>query len=120
MRYTRKRTDDDLRVLAGYAVRDPQTGAVVGVLDQLIERDGGASRRLGQGRGGHGRCSPWGNRGPSGNVGTLRADSFHAFKHGGLVTHRPDLEILDQDGHVVDAAVFVWMRKKDEPHARGY
>jgi hypothetical protein len=36
VRYTRKRTDDDLRVLAGYAVRDPQTGAVVGVLDQLI------------------------------------------------------------------------------------
>lgn len=116
--YTRKRTDDDLRVLAGYAVRDPQSGAVVGVLEQFI----GVAPEL---------RAAWG-KAEEATIGALRgaiadlADTwqrfgkhFHAFKHGGLVTHRPDLEILDEDGNVVDPAVIVWMRKKNEPHAHG-
>jgi len=116
--YTRKRTDDDLRVLAGYAVRDPQSGAVVGVLDQFI----GVTPEL---------RAAWG-KAEEATIGVLRgaiadlADTwrrfgkyFHAFKHGGLVTHRPDLEIVDDDGGVVDPAVAVWMRKKNEPHAHG-
>ena len=116
--YTRKRTDEDLRVLAGYAVSDPQTGAVVGVLDQFV----GLTPEV---------RAAWA-KAEEATIGVLRgavadlADTwrrfgkyFHAFKHGGLVTHRPDLAILDDDGSVADPTVAVWMRKKDEPRARG-
>ena len=44
---------------------------------------------------------------------------FHAFKPGGLVTNRADLEILNDDGEVVDPVIAIWMRKKDEPQAHG-
>ncbi len=116
--YTRKRTDDQLRVLAGYAVRDPQSGAVVSVLDQLI----GVTPEL---------RAAW-DKAEEATIGLLRgaiaeltdawrrfSKYFHAFKHGGLVTHRPDFEILDYDGEVVDPAIAVWMRKKNEPHVHG-
>jgi hypothetical protein len=116
--YTRKRTDNDLRVLVGYAVRDPQSGAVVGLLDQLI----GVTPEV---------RAAWG-KAEEATVTVLRgaiadlADTwrrfgkyFHAFKHGGLVTHRPDLEILDDDGNLVDPAIAVWMRRTNEPHAHG-
>jgi hypothetical protein len=116
--YTRKRTHDDFRVLAGYAVRDPQSGALVGVLDQMI----GVTPAL---------RAAW-DKAEEGTIGVLQGaiaelaetwrrfgKHFHAFKHGGLVTHRPDLEILDADGNLVDPAVAVWTRKKNEPHVAG-
>jgi hypothetical protein len=117
--YTRKRTDDDFRVLAGYAVRDPQSRAVVGVLDQFdrVTPDLRAAWRKAE----------------EATIDLVRgaiaelADTwrrfgkyFHAFKHGGLITHTPDFEVVDDDGDVVDPAIAVWMRKKPEPHAQGH
>lgn len=45
---------------------------------------------------------------------------FHAFKHGGLVANRPDLQLRDDDGRLLDPAIAVWLRRKDEPFGHGH
>jgi hypothetical protein len=118
--YTRKRTDDDLRVVAGYAVRDPASGATLRVADELfgtqLPPDVSAA---------------W-SKAEQVTIDVLRgaladlADTwqrfgkyFHAFKHGGLVTNRPDFEIIGVGGIALTPAVAVWVRKKQEPQAHG-
>ena len=119
--YGRKRTDEDLRVLAGYAVKDPASNNVLSVVGDLIADGVSAQARV-----------AW-RKAEDATTGVLRpafddlADTwtrfskyFLAFKHGGLVAHRADFEIVGDDGAVVDPAIAVWMRRTDEPHAHGH
>ena len=107
-----------MRILAGYAVRDPEAGAVAGLLDQFA----GVKSEL---------RAAWG-RAEDATIAVLRgaiaelADTwscfgrhFHAFKHGGLVTNRADLEILNDDGEVVDPGDRYLDAQEHEPQAHG-
>lgn len=118
--YSRRRTDDDLRIVAGYAVRDPATGATVRVADGLF------GLRLSA------EVSAAWAKAEQATVDVLRgalvelsdtwrkfSKYFHAFKHGGLVASRPDFEIVGDDGVVVTPAIAVWVRRKQEPQAHG-
>lgn len=118
--YSRRRTDDDLRIVAGYAVRDPATGATVRVAD------GTFGLRLSA------EVSAAWAKAEQATVDVLRgalvdlsdtwrkfSKYFHAFKHGGLVAGRPDFEIVGEDGVVLTPAIAVWVRRKQEPQAHG-
>jgi hypothetical protein len=118
--YSRKRTDDDLRVVAGYAVRDPASSAILRVADHLFGAQLPADV-----------SSAWA-KAEQVTIDVLRealtdlaetwrkfGKYFHAFKHGGLVASRPDFEIVSDDGVVLTPAIAVWVRKKQEPQAHG-
>jgi hypothetical protein len=117
--YTRNRTDDDLRVLAGFAVKDQASGQMLNIADEFLSGDR------------HGAVRAAWRKAEDATIIALRsaiielADTwsrfskyFHAFKHGGLVAHRNDLEV-SEGGAVLDPAIAVWIRKKVEPQVHG-
>jgi hypothetical protein len=117
--YQRKRTDEDLRVLASYAVRDPVNGAAVDVTDVLganIDAETLAAWREAE----------------DVTVVVLRemlsdlAESWsrfgkylHAFKHGGLVANRDDYTLFDANGQPREPGIAIWLRRRDEPSPHG-
>lgn len=118
--YTRRRTDEDIRVLAGFAVCEPD-GTTQGLLDLLYARDMS-----------EGTKAAWAEAEET-TVTVVRAtidglaDTWkrfskyaYGFKHGGLVPHRPDFQLVDDDGNVLDQVIAVWARKKSDPHAHGH
>ena len=118
--YTRKRTNEDLRVLAGFAVREPD-GTTHGVLEMFHATNLSESTKV-----------AWAEAEET-TVTVVRAtidglaDTWkrfgkyaHGFKHGGLVPNRDDFQLVDDNGKVLDPVIAVWMRKKSDPHAHGH
>lgn len=116
--YQRRRSDDDLRVVSSFALRDPG-GNIVDPMDLLASQMPPATRAAWEEA--IDATVSW----LAFSLAELRdawerfSKYFHAFKHGGLTAHRPDLELISVDGDLVDPAIAVWIRRKHEAHAFG-